>query len=467
MDSQIITKATNVSAILVIDPDEKFYKTFAKVLGSRYHLVFTPNAALALNLVNHFPFVLVYAGQNPTADHGLSLIRSLKADHPAIPAIFIVKRSTPNLILSSFRAGAKDIITDPIDSEELLDMTERVILLAVKSRMAENPGQPIAHFNLKNLWMQLRSDNHGYVKIGIPGNPKGYALKKERSLEDAPPLDGPSSKPSKIMKAGRHIANGDGNGCDTARMEIFFLGHFQTLVNGRIFEEWPSKKGKSIFAYLCYQCDRPIHRDALMDIFWPKSIPESARNCLNVAIHGLRKRFQQVDPAREFIVFKDEYYSINPEIEVWTDLDEFRSLWHKAQSVEKSRGLEAAATFYEQIATIYQGDFMAEELYEDWSTMERENLKEIYLVTLEKICESQFQMGNLTEAIGICKAILGKDNCREEIYRRLMSCYQKIGPRNMALRAYSKCVQCLRNELDVEPTPATTELYEKIKANPL
>ena len=44
-----------------------------------------------------------------------------------------------------------------------------------------------------------------------------------------------------------------------------------------------------------------------------------------------------------------------------------------------------AATFYKQIAAIYQGDLMAEELYEDWSTMERENLKEIYLVSLEKI----------------------------------------------------------------------------------
>jgi DNA-binding SARP family transcriptional activator/ActR/RegA family two-component response regulator len=465
MDPKDVTKANNVSAILVIDPDEKIYKIFGKVLGSRYHLVFTPNGALASNILNDFPFALVFVGQTAGGDHGLSLVRSLKADHPTLPAIFIVKRSTPNLILSSFRAGAKDIITDPIDPEELLEMTERVILQAEKSRMAENPRQPIPLFNLKSLWMQLRSDNHGYVKIGTPGDHKVYALKKERSLEDAPPSDGPSSKSSKVMKAGRHSANGDGNRCDTVRMEIFFLGHFRTLINDRILEEWPSKKGKSIFAYLCYQCDRPIHRDVLMNTFWPKSIPESARNCLNVAIHSLRKRFQQVDPAIEILVFKDECYSLNPEIEVWTDLDELRQLWHKAQSVEKNRGLEVAATFYEQIAAIYQGDFMAEELYEDWSTMERENLKEIYLVTLEKICESQIQIGNLTEAIGICKAILGKDNCREEIYRRLMSCYQKIGPRNMALRTYSKCVQSLRTELDVEPTSETTELYEKIKAN--
>jgi DNA-binding SARP family transcriptional activator len=464
MDPQIITKATIVSAILVIDHDEKIYKIFGKVLGARYHLVFTPNGALALNIVNDYPFVLVFIGQSPTGDHGLSLICSLKADHPTIPAIFIVKRSTPNLILSSFRAGAKDIITDPIDPEELLDMTERVILLAAKSRMTENPRQPLPRFNLKNLWLQLRSDNRGYVNVSIPGDPKGYALEKERLSEDGPLKDRASPKPSKTMKAGRKITDDTRTRNDTVRMQIFFLGHFQAVINDCILEEWPSKKGKSIFAYLCYQYDRPLHRDILMNTFWPKSILESARNCLNVAIHGLRKRFQQIDPAREFLVFKDECYSINPEIEVWTDLDELRELWHKAQSIEKNRGLEVAATFYEQIAAIYQGDFMAEELYEDWSTVERENLKELYLVTLEKISESKFQMGNLAEVIGICNAILEKDNCREEIYRRLMRCYQKIGRREKALRSYSKCVECLRTELEVKPTSATTGLFEEIKA---
>jgi hypothetical protein len=31
---------------------------------------------------------------------------------------------------------------------------------------------------------------------------------------------------------------------------------------------------------------------------------ESARNCLNVVIHGLRKRLQQFDAVREYIIFK-------------------------------------------------------------------------------------------------------------------------------------------------------------------
>ena len=102
--------------------------------------------------------------------------------------------------------------------------------------------------------------------------------------------------------------------------------------------------------------------------------------------------------------------------------------------------------------------------YEDWSTLERENLKEVFLVALEKISESRFDSGNLAEAISLCKAILERDNCREEIYRRLMCCYQKAGRRDKALCTYRQCVRSLKGELDAEPSAAITELYRKIKA---
>lgn len=203
MDPKDTQNTGHVSAILVVDPDERIYRTFGKVLGSRYHLVFAPNDALIPNFLNNMFFALVFVGQLARGDHGLSLIRSLTADHPAIPVIFIAKSTTPNLILSSFRAGAKDIITAPIDPEELLEMTERVILQTAKSPKAESARQPISLFNLKNLWMQLRSDNHGYVKITAPDAHGNCALKRKISIEYALPSDGSSSMLSKVMKGGR------------------------------------------------------------------------------------------------------------------------------------------------------------------------------------------------------------------------------------------------------------------------
>jgi DNA-binding SARP family transcriptional activator len=376
--------------------------------------------------------------------------------------VFIASQPTADLILSAFRAGAQDIVTNSVDMAELLDLTERTAITTARS-IASHPDSPGRRFNLKNLWTQILSGNQGCVKFGLSNEHPSYSSRKGKEPDDssAVGLTDTNAVSCSFALEGDHFTRKLGDG---ARMRIFFLGHFQTMIGNRVVDDWPSKKGKSIFAYLSYHSSKQIHRDVLMDVFWPKSMHDSARNCLNVAIHGLRKLFQRFDPEEEYIVFGNECYSINPEIEVWTDVNEFVDLWVKAQSVERSQGLGAAAIYYNQIASMYRDDFMFDELYEDWSTLERENLKEIFLVTLEKISENHYQLGNLAETITICKVILDKDNCREEIYCRLMKCYNGTGHRDKALRVYSQCAQCIRTELDAEPTSTTTELFKKIKA---
>ncbi|HET6488771.1 MAG TPA: BTAD domain-containing putative transcriptional regulator [Syntrophales bacterium] len=463
MDRKTPTTVSDHSTILVVDRDDRIYKIFGDVLCEKYNLVFIPNEALARKMVDDFPFALVFVGQCPESRDGLSLIHVLKSGHPSIPVVFIARQPSADLILSAFRAGARDIVTDPVDPVDLLDTADRAVVSADASPASNPSDPPAARFNLKNLWMQLRAANQGYVKFGLPADRSTYSLLG--GVADGVAINRPSDMTTEMPWPLRDQTAATRKQRDTACMRIMFLGSFQVLIRDRIVDEWPSKKGKSIFAYLSYHSDRRICRDVLMDVFWPKSMRDSARNSLNVAIHGLRKRFQQLDPGKEYIVFSNECYSINPEMEIWTDVNEFCELWMRAQNVERSQGLEAATAFYDQVASAYSGDFMSDELYEDWSTLERENLKEIFLVALEKISECRLQAGSLEETISICKAILERDGCREEIYRRLMCCYQKAGRRDRALSVYRQCVRSLKDELDVEPSSATAELYKKIKTD--
>ena len=437
----------DIPAILVVDRNDGIYKVFGDVLRTQFNLVFIPSDTLAKKIVDDFPFSLVFVGQCPNSRDGLSLIQALKSAYPSIPVVFIARQPSADLILSAFRAGARDIVTDPIDPTDLLDAATRATLKAIPTPGPSDPPAP--RFILKNLWMQLRSANQGYIKFGMPADHSTHSLIGVRSAAATQ-----SAKPGPI--SGLHEAD-----C----MRIQFLGNFQVAIRDRTVDEWPGKKGRSIFAYLAYHFDKRICRDVLMDVFWPKSMRESARNSLNVAIHGLRKRFQQLDPEQEYIVFGNESYSINPDLDIWTDVGAFGDLWLRAQSIERSQGLETAAAYYDQVATMYSGDFLADELYEDWSTLERENLKEIFLVALEKISESRLQAGRLEEAISLCKAILERDNCREEIYRRLMCCYQRAGRRDRALSAYLQCVRSLKAGLDAEPAASTIDLYRQIKTD--
>ena len=59
--------------------------------------------------------------------------------------------------------------------------------------------------------------------------------------------------------------------------------------------------------------------------------------------------------------------------------------------------------------------------------------------------------------------MLTQDNCREDSHCRLMRCYSRQGQYHLALRQYQLCVKTLRDELDVDPSPNTTQLYERIR----
>ena len=63
----------------------------------------------------------------------------------------------------------------------------------------------------------------------------------------------------------------------------------------------------------------------------------------------------------------------------------------------------------------------------------------------------------------ICPDLDTRDNCREDAHCLLMRCYSRQGQHHLALRQYQACVEALRAELEVDPAPATTQLYERIR----
>ena len=106
---------------------------------------------------------------------------------------------------------------------------------------------------------------------------------------------------------------------------------------------------------------------------------------------------------------------------------------------------------------------MEEELYDEWASMERENFREMYLAVLDRLSENYVFSNQCTPAARLCEEMLEKDDCREDIHRRLMLCYYRMGCRDKALRQFKKCLKALKAELEVEPTKPTRLLYDEIR----
>lgn len=257
-------------------------------------------------------------------------------------------------------------------------------------------------------------------------------------------------------------------------LAIYCLGPFRVYQNGTLITEWTGNKGKAILKYLTLHRDKPVHRDVLIDLFWREDDPESARRNLYQTIYMLRQDLQAAviataadAPAEQseypYILCENSCYLLNPKLEIYVDFEAFLTHYEAGQAYERQSRIVEAVREYEAAENCYEGDLFVEDLYEEWAALKREQLKNAYLDTLDRVSRHYWSQRQFSLCITYCQKILQADRCREDVHRRLMMVYMQQGHRHLALRQYHRCLEALQQELDATPMPATVELYEEIK----
>ena len=243
---------------------------------------------------------------------------------------------------------------------------------------------------------------------------------------------------------------------------VYCLGPFRVYQNDQLIRDWTGLKGQCILKYLVAHRGRPIAKDILMDVFWRDADPEAARRNLHQAVYCLRQTLRRGQSNFQHIQFENDCYLLNPEMDIWLDFEEFE------RHIQAGRRLEAVGQLAEAMAEygiaegLYQGDFLEEDLYEDWPSLQREHIRNMYMNIADRLSEHYVQQGEYTAAIALCRKVLAQDNCYEAAHRRLMQCYLAQGQRHLAVRQYQTCVEALKEELDLAPSEETVTLYRHI-----
>jgi DNA-binding SARP family transcriptional activator len=245
-------------------------------------------------------------------------------------------------------------------------------------------------------------------------------------------------------------------------LNVFMLGSFHLTVNTQPVSSWSSMYGLAILKYLLVNRDQKVPREVLMDTFWKETNPASARNNLNVALHKLRVTFREFTPL-PIIVFDWGSYSINPSVRIVLDVKEFEEHFQAGRRLEQGESESAAVPEYEKAVALYQGDFLEDDPYEEWSVLTRERLRISYLDALNRLSNIYFNLEQYETCANLALRILDCDKCREDAHALLMRCYSRQGQPQLALRQYQICVGALKTELDIDPEPSTTHLAEKIR----
>ena len=294
----------------------------------------------------------------------------------------------------------------------------------------------------------------------------------EETLQEESPQRHPPADSSQIPSSNSG-SNGSNSGSSAllspqatqSTLRVRFFGHFEMLCDEELIHLGRNGKALTILKYLLAHRSRPVSQDHLMGWLWPHSNLKKARWSLNSTIHTLRKLLSECGAAagsanRSYVVLEEGYYRLCSEVQILSDVDEFDTHYERGRRLHREEGtLERAAAHYERAISLYRGEYLVEDLYEDWTMVERERLSNAYIDMLGRLAEYYHRTNQHQESIRACYRILEKDRCHEESYRALMRSYSCLGLRGRALRQYRLCERILRQEYGSAPSAETQALY--------
>jgi DNA-binding SARP family transcriptional activator len=296
------------------------------------------------------------------------------------------------------------------------------------------------------LLSRAEESTAGSTPASPPGPVPGSGF--PRALERGPISSGAANAACRLPEGAR-----------TIELAACLLGPFVLFQRGRVIAGWRGTKTPRLVRYLLAQGGHPVHREQLIELFWPDADTETGRRCLHQAIYLIRRVLRGDDVAVQHIAYENEAYMINRAVGFWSDLEEFEKRVAAGHRAEQAGRQEDALHEYELAASVYGGDLLEDTPHEDWALTERDRLRLLCVEACNRQAELRLARGEPEAALHISQQVLRLAPSDEMAHRRAMRCYAEMGSRGLAAEQYRKCIDVLADSLELEPSPETTQLY--------
>ncbi len=233
-------------------------------------------------------------------------------------------------------------------------------------------------------------------------------------------------------------------------LEVRLLGQFKVEVAGRPVDI-PSRPAQSLLAYLILNVGTAQRRERLAGLFWPDSSEVNARSNLRHALWRIRKALG-TDPqtGHDFVIAADFTITFDPTADYWLD----------AAFMEQI-GEEASTAKLIEVVSLYQGELLPG-FYEEWVILERERLQAVFEQKMQLLLDRLVAGQRWPEVLAWGERWIALGQTPEPAYRALMIAHNELGDHSNVVTAYQRCVESLQQELGVEPSEQTRELFQRL-----
>ena len=246
------------------------------------------------------------------------------------------------------------------------------------------------------------------------------------------------------------------------QIHVYTLGSFTVVRDGISLstKDWGRDKSIQLMQFLISNRSRSgLHKDQIIDRLWG----EASDRDFKVAMHGINKALEPNRPNRSepsYILRNGISYHLNLD-KIWIDIQEAEQFIIAANQCNDQDTKQCIALYRAAIA-LYEGTYLPNRLYEDWSAEERERMQVLFIGAYTDLASLIIDAQPM-EAIRLMQTALQIDPLWEEAYRIQIQAYINRGNRPMAIKTYDACVTTLDREYGIAPLPQTTPLIQRIK----
>jgi predicted ATPase/DNA-binding SARP family transcriptional activator len=245
-----------------------------------------------------------------------------------------------------------------------------------------------------------------------------------------------------------------------AHLSLSLLGPFQATLDGRPITDFKSIKVRALLAYLAVEAHRPHPRETLAGLLWPEYPDRAALDNLRYTLSDLRGAIGDRHAAPPFLCITRDTLQFNPDSDYDLDVRSFQG--HFAERPDPIDQLHAAIELYR--GSFLEGFSIGDSApFEEWALLKKEQFERQMLAALRALAADYERRGEFQQAEPHARRQLDLAPWDEETHQQLMRILALSRQRSAALAQYDVCRRALKQELGIEPSRATAQLYADIR----
>ncbi len=257
----------------------------------------------------------------------------------------------------------------------------------------------------------------------------------------------------------------------TQPLSIQMLGRFRVAINDEPVDEraWGTHRAKPLLKLLLTSYSQPLHKDQIIEALWADSQPKNPIQALYTAVSDLRRALEPgLRRAAEsrFILSSDSGYMFNTECAHSLDYQLFLTAVQQARQERSAANMASATQHYLLAEGLYQGEFLPDDRYAEWSYSLREQLQTTWTAMQMELAELHMQQQSYRQVVAVCNRLLTDDPCHEAACGLMMQAHTALGAPARALRAYKDCAGALERDLGIGPSAELQALAERLHTQP-